>query len=206
MLEDLDGVDWASLEHAYGEAADVPDLLRALLSTDSEVREEAVYELFGNIWHQGTVYPASAAAVPFLYELLTAPMCGINQTSLTCWLVSPMVSAIWRFMPSMSAARLIGGRFSLRAVRRWSARWSRKGPRSTRFIARPRRDSDTYYRTSTTASLKFDRRWPPPWATTQNTRIGRYPRSKRHLEWRWMRMFVKRYLKARYGKPDIAPD
>ncbi|MBK7543013.1 MAG: HEAT repeat domain-containing protein [Candidatus Competibacteraceae bacterium] len=73
MLEDLDGVDWASLEHAYGEAADVPDLLRALLSTDSEVREEAVYELFGNIWHQGTVYPASAAAVPFLYELLTAP-------------------------------------------------------------------------------------------------------------------------------------
>jgi hypothetical protein len=37
------------------------------------VREAAIYELFGNIWHLGTVYPASAAAVPFLYELLTAP-------------------------------------------------------------------------------------------------------------------------------------
>ncbi|MFZ1324575.1 MAG: HEAT repeat domain-containing protein [Candidatus Contendobacter sp.] len=73
MLENLDHVDWSSLEHAYGEASDVPDLLRSLLATDSEVREEAIYELFGNIWHQGTVYPASAAAVPFLYELLTAP-------------------------------------------------------------------------------------------------------------------------------------
>jgi len=73
MLEGLDTVDWTSLRHAYGEAADVPGLLRALLSPDPKVRQEAIYELFGNIWHQGTVYPASAAAVPFLYELLTAP-------------------------------------------------------------------------------------------------------------------------------------
>jgi hypothetical protein len=73
MLEGLDRVDWASLEHAYGPADDVPGQLRALLSSDRRVRENALHELFGNIWHQGTVYPASAAAVPFLYELLTAP-------------------------------------------------------------------------------------------------------------------------------------
>ena len=73
MLEGLDSVDWSSLTHAYGEATDVPGLLRAFLSTDPKVREKTVYELFGNIWHQGTVYPASAAAVPFLYELLAAP-------------------------------------------------------------------------------------------------------------------------------------
>jgi HEAT repeat protein len=73
MLADLNSVDWASLTHAYGEATDIPGLLRSLLSADPKVREEAIYELFGNIWHQGTVYPASAAAVPFLYELLTAP-------------------------------------------------------------------------------------------------------------------------------------
>ncbi|MDZ7617237.1 MAG: PBS lyase, partial [Patescibacteria group bacterium] len=73
MLEGLDTVDWASLRHAYGEATDVPGLLSALLSPDPKLREEATCELFGNIWHQGTVYPASAAAVPFLYELLTAP-------------------------------------------------------------------------------------------------------------------------------------
>ena len=51
MLNGLDAVDWKSLTHAYGEATDVPGLLRALLSPDGKVREETVYELFGNIWH-----------------------------------------------------------------------------------------------------------------------------------------------------------
>lgn len=73
MLERLDTVNWGMLRHAYGEATDVPGLLRALLSPDAEQRKQAIYELFGNIWHQGTVYPATAAAVPFLYELLAAP-------------------------------------------------------------------------------------------------------------------------------------
>jgi len=73
MLEGLDTIDWESLKHAYGEATDVPSLLRALLSPDAKVREETIYGLFGNIWHQGTVYPATAAAVPFLYELIAAP-------------------------------------------------------------------------------------------------------------------------------------
>ncbi|BCJ41348.1 hypothetical protein GCM10010168_88910 [Actinoplanes ianthinogenes] len=62
-------MDWAGLEHAYGPAEDVPGLLRALADGD----EEALYELFGNIWHQGTVYPATAYAVPFLIRLLDAP-------------------------------------------------------------------------------------------------------------------------------------
>ncbi|WP_169975190.1 HEAT repeat domain-containing protein [Tautonia rosea] len=70
MLEHLDAIDWTRLNHAYGAATDVPDLIRALLSPESAVREEAIHDLFGNIWHQGTVYPATAAAVPFLYELL----------------------------------------------------------------------------------------------------------------------------------------
>ena len=72
MLDGLDAINWAELTHAYGDATDVPGLLRSLLSADSKVREETIYELFGNIWHQGTVYTASAAAVPFLYELLSA--------------------------------------------------------------------------------------------------------------------------------------
>jgi len=72
LLEGLDGIDWDSVTHAYGAASDVPSLLRSLLSPDAGVRKGAVDYLFGNIWHQGTVYPATAAAVPFLYELLTA--------------------------------------------------------------------------------------------------------------------------------------
>lgn len=72
MLEGLDRLDWGQLSHAYGAAGDVPRLLRALASPDVETREEAVHEFFGSIWHQGTVYSATAAAVPFLIELLQA--------------------------------------------------------------------------------------------------------------------------------------
>ena len=39
MLEGLDTVDSASLCHAYGEATDVPGLLRALMSPDPKVRK-----------------------------------------------------------------------------------------------------------------------------------------------------------------------
>ena len=73
MLEGLDAIDWSILTHAHGPAADVPELLRSLLSEDPDVRLQAFAELVEKIWHQGTVYPASAAAIPFLFELLTHP-------------------------------------------------------------------------------------------------------------------------------------
>ncbi|AEV87225.1 WD-40 repeat-containing protein [Actinoplanes sp. SE50] len=62
-------MDWASLTHAYGPAEDVPDLIRALAGGD----DDALHDLHGNIWHQGTVYPATAPAVPFLIRILDAP-------------------------------------------------------------------------------------------------------------------------------------
>ena len=73
MFEGLDRIDWPKLKHAYGEASDVPDLIRDLLSEEKDVRRNAIYELSGNIWHQGTVYEASSYAVPFLQELLRLP-------------------------------------------------------------------------------------------------------------------------------------
>jgi HEAT repeat protein len=73
MLEKLDSIDWSELSHAYGEASDVPELIRNLASSDEEIRDEALSELFGTIVHQGTVYEASAYAVPFLIELLEEP-------------------------------------------------------------------------------------------------------------------------------------
>ncbi|MFD8599219.1 HEAT repeat domain-containing protein [Kitasatospora sp. NPDC059646] len=62
----LDQVDWAALSHAYGSAEDVPDLIRALYLPDAAALDEAVHELFGTVHHQGSVYPASGPAVPFL--------------------------------------------------------------------------------------------------------------------------------------------
>jgi hypothetical protein len=73
MLEGLDSIDWLSLTHAHGPATDVPDLIRSLLSEDAEVWMRACADLHETIWHQGTVFPASAAAIPFLFELLTHP-------------------------------------------------------------------------------------------------------------------------------------
>ena len=73
VLEGLDDVPWQSLHHAYGEATDVPGRLRALLAEDPEVRRAALYDLFGTIWHQGTVWEASACAVPYLLSMLRSP-------------------------------------------------------------------------------------------------------------------------------------
>lgn len=73
MLAKLDTIDWANLTHAYGSADDVPDQIRALRSADRAVRERALGQLYANIFHQGTRYQASAAAVPFLLELLADP-------------------------------------------------------------------------------------------------------------------------------------
>ncbi|MFE4701200.1 hypothetical protein ACFRIC_29490 [Streptomyces sp. NPDC056738] len=71
---ELDDVPWSELDHAYGPAEDVPELIRALYGHDEEAADEAVYELYGNIHHQGTIYEASAPAVPFLaHAALHAP-------------------------------------------------------------------------------------------------------------------------------------
>lgn len=73
MLDGLDNIRWCDLRHAYGSAGDVPSLLRSLTSGEDSVRNEAISDLFGNIWTQGTVYEATIYAIPFLIELLEAP-------------------------------------------------------------------------------------------------------------------------------------
>jgi hypothetical protein len=72
-LGHLDDVGWADLEHAYGPAVDVPDLIRSLVKADAEVRKQAIYELYGTIWHQGTVYSSTAHAVPALAAIARTP-------------------------------------------------------------------------------------------------------------------------------------
>ncbi|WP_327010895.1 HEAT repeat domain-containing protein [Dactylosporangium sp. NBC_01737] len=73
MLDGLDDIDWASLEHAYGPATDVPGHVRGLLAGSPEERRRALSGLYGGICHQGTRYEASAPAVPFLLEVLQDP-------------------------------------------------------------------------------------------------------------------------------------
>lgn len=73
VFHGIDDVDWHNLHHAYGPADDVPTLLRLLVSDDADVREDTWQTLYSNIWHQGTVFEASAYAVPFFLRLLADP-------------------------------------------------------------------------------------------------------------------------------------
>ncbi|MEX3105716.1 hypothetical protein [Streptomyces sp. ST1020] len=62
----IDEVDWTSLRHAHGDAGDVPGWLRALASEQRGEREAALDALYGAALHEGGVYDATLAAVPFL--------------------------------------------------------------------------------------------------------------------------------------------
>jgi hypothetical protein len=85
-LVGLGEVDWAAVEHAHGPATDVPALLRAAVSDDPDHRDFAWQLLFETVWHQGTVYPASATVVPFLYRLLEAD--GVPDRSMAAQLLA----------------------------------------------------------------------------------------------------------------------
>jgi HEAT repeat protein len=73
MLQGLAAVAWRSLGHAYGPADGVPGMLWAAASTDEQHADAAVSELYNSVFHQGTVYPASVAVVPFVAELAATP-------------------------------------------------------------------------------------------------------------------------------------
>ncbi|MFF4712554.1 hypothetical protein ACFY2V_14275 [Streptomyces eurythermus] len=68
----LDRVAWPELRHAYGPADDVPGMLRALAAGDEEAAAEAEQGVWDSLVHQGTVYPATVRAVPFLARLAAA--------------------------------------------------------------------------------------------------------------------------------------
>src|SRR3954470_8949329 len=70
MLERLDETDWSALHDAYGPAVETPRRIRALASSDKAKREKALDELCYTIYHQGTIYAPSVAAVPFLLEIV----------------------------------------------------------------------------------------------------------------------------------------
>ncbi|MDR6558462.1 hypothetical protein J2809_002832 [Arthrobacter pascens] len=77
-LDELDRVDWSQLEHCYGKGAvslgvagDVSvaiagDVSRSLAALRADPSLAITDGLYSNICHQGTVYQATAFAVPFI--------------------------------------------------------------------------------------------------------------------------------------------
>ncbi|MEU6343745.1 hypothetical protein ABZ883_22715 [Streptomyces sp. NPDC046977] len=70
--EELGMVDWSALKDAYGPAGEVPVWIRALYAEqdpETEDGESVIGELVNHINHQGSIHPATVAAVPFLAHL-----------------------------------------------------------------------------------------------------------------------------------------
>ena len=66
----LDSPRWAELQHAYGNAANIPKLLEQLTPTTSGPwNAEPWYSLWSALAHQGDVYTASFAAVPHIISI-----------------------------------------------------------------------------------------------------------------------------------------
>lgn len=69
----LDSPRWSELTHAYGVALDTPDLLRRLRGLPAaEGQSEPWFSLWSSLAHQGDVYTASFAAVPYVVEALAS--------------------------------------------------------------------------------------------------------------------------------------
>jgi hypothetical protein len=70
VLEGLASIRWENLEHAYGDASNLPKWLHELTSESAEVRDEALVYVRQSVYHQSGDYTAAPATIPFLIELL----------------------------------------------------------------------------------------------------------------------------------------
>ena len=65
----LESKEWASLNDAYGNADDIPDLLKAIYDDPSGglvSTKDVWFDLWSSLCHQGDIYTASIAAVPHI--------------------------------------------------------------------------------------------------------------------------------------------
>jgi hypothetical protein len=65
----VEETEWGALWDAYGPASELPAQLHAVALGDGETRDEAWWNLWGNVHHQGTIYEATVPAVRVFHEL-----------------------------------------------------------------------------------------------------------------------------------------
>lgn len=69
VLADLDDIDWAALDSCYDVAYEIPGWIRKLYALENGEDgdwDELMEQLIGSLIHEGTMYNATVAAVPFL--------------------------------------------------------------------------------------------------------------------------------------------
>lgn len=68
LIKRIKELDWEHLSHGFGFFKDIPSMLVGLLSDDTDT-SEIFDELSNTIIHQGTVFPVTCHALPFLIEI-----------------------------------------------------------------------------------------------------------------------------------------
>jgi len=95
----LNSLRWGELAHAYGQASDIPALLRQLDTVPpSDNDREPWFSLWSALAHQNDVYSASFAAVPHVIRVLaTSP-----STADFRYFQFPSVVEAWRQQKSVA--------------------------------------------------------------------------------------------------------
>ncbi|WP_430334198.1 hypothetical protein [Rhodococcus sp. ACT016] len=83
-------VDWPALEHAYGDASNVPGWIEGLAGAATV--EESLHELWAAVLHQGTLYDSTAPAMASIASLLGARQTADAEN--TAWLLLMFADAV----------------------------------------------------------------------------------------------------------------
>lgn len=101
MLEGLDDIPWSTLEHAYGDAADIPNIIRVLVSSDPGQREWAQDMLDMGPFHQGSLYSCTPFVVRVLLQI--AP---VQDTVNLAWVLEYVARVLAVAMETVPVQRL----------------------------------------------------------------------------------------------------
>ncbi|MFN3199906.1 MAG: hypothetical protein ACE366_16030 [Bradymonadia bacterium] len=113
LLDDLNDINWPSLQHAYGDASDTPTHLRRYWSSKHR-RRDAMIALRHSIYHQSGGFSASAAAMPFLLRMLADPQAPLATDLLRLVVLLGAHGNVYTLATHGYASREIG---------QWLSRW-----------------------------------------------------------------------------------
>ncbi len=75
MFETLESIPWDQLRQAPGDAHQVPEALRGLMSKSMDTCNASYWKLDNHVVVQSDLYESAFYVVPFLLEILNSPEC-----------------------------------------------------------------------------------------------------------------------------------
>ena len=96
-FKELQKTDWSEIHGAYEPATEFPEQLMAVAFGDESAAMAALNDLSENVNHQGTCYPATGPAVPFLIDALAVQESPLVKTRVVR-LLAGIVGGVGLFM------------------------------------------------------------------------------------------------------------